>query len=262
MLLRATSALMLLMAGQLHAGTVMKTSNRDMANDRETVATSYAQQGNLRIESGNSNGTVLIFKDNVLYSLNPQKQTYVELDRAGLQRMVEQISPMIKRMQDMLSIVPPEQRAALEKKLGLPPGSGGKPVVQAMRKTARNEKVAGYTCNISEMLRDEVVSGEACVAATKVVPGSQEFLDASAQLVAFFKAATDGVDAPWIRQLVDGQLEDYTQLEGIPVRTRRFDAGKPVSESTLQTISTKALAATLFEVPAGYTKKDLPMLAR
>jgi hypothetical protein len=259
MLLRASSALMLLIAGQVYAGTIIKTANRDLANDREIVATSYAQQGSLRIESGNANGTVLIFKDNILYTLNTQKQTYIQMDRASLQRMVEQLGPAMKRMQDMLSMVPPEQRAALEKKFGIPPGAGsGKPSVQSVRKTGRNEKVAGYACSISESLRDDVVSGETCVAASKAVPGSQEFLDASSQVVAFLKAATEGVDSPWIRQIVDGQLEDYSQLDGIPVRTRRFDAGKPVTESTLQTISTKALPATLFEVPAGYTKKDLP----
>jgi hypothetical protein len=150
MLLRATSALMLLLAGQIHAGTVIKTANRDLANDREIIATSYAQEGRLRIESGNANGTVLIFKDNVLYTLNTQKQTYLMMDAAGLQRMVEQIAPTIKRVQEMLSMVPPEQRAAIEKKFGIPPGSGGKPAVQTVRKTARKERVAGYACSISE----------------------------------------------------------------------------------------------------------------
>jgi hypothetical protein len=258
MLLRATSALVLLIAGHAQAGTVLKTLNRDLVNNRETVATSYAQQGSLRVETGSSSGTVVIFKDNTLYTLDPQQKTYMMIDQPTMQRLVEQLGPALKKVQDMLAAMPPEQRAQLEKQLGTA-GAGGKPVVEKVRKTGRNDKIAGYACSYSEVLRDEVVNAEACVVAPAALKGSQELVDVSAKVVAFLKPITDGLDVPMLRQLATRQIDNYAQLGGIPVRARRFDAGKAVFENTLQSIATESLAAALFEIPAGYTKKDLPL---
>ncbi len=154
--------------------------------------------------------------------------------------------------------MPPEQRAQLEKQLGTA-GAGSKPVVEKVRKTGRNDKIAGYACSYSEVVRDDVVSAEACVAAPAALKGSQELVDVSAQVAAFLKPITDGAATPMLRQLATRQIDNYAQLGGIPLRSRRFDAGKPVFESTLQSIAAESLAATLFEIPAGYTKKDLPL---
>jgi hypothetical protein len=260
MLLRATSGVLLLVAGQVHAGTVLKTVNRDLSNNRELLSTTYAQQGSLRIETGNASGTVVIFKDDVLYTLDPQQKTYMMIDRPTMQRMVEQLSPALKQMQAAMEKMPPEQRAQLEKMIGARAGSSGKPVVETVRKTARSEKIAGYSCTYSEVLRDEVVVTEACVVATGALKGGQDLADASTKVAAFMKQLTDGLDVPMIRQMAERQIDNYEQLGGIPVRARRLDAGKPVFESTLQSINAEALAASLFEVPAGYTKKDLPLV--
>src|SRR5215831_177104 len=102
MLLRATSALIFL-AGQLvtsqaHAGTVLKNSLHDLANDREASSTSYAQQGNLRVESTTGPG-VVIFKDDVLYTLDTKQKTYLVVDQPTMKRMIEQLGPALKKMQ-------------------------------------------------------------------------------------------------------------------------------------------------------------------
>jgi len=258
MLLRATSALMLLMAGQAQAGTVLKTTIRDLASNREVLSTSYAQQGSLRVETSGGSGNVVVFKDDVLYLLDAQQKTYSVIDQAALQRMIEQLGPALKKVQEMLAAMPPEQRAQLEKTLGTA-GAGSKPVVEKVRKTGRSDKIVGYACSYSEVLRDDVVSTEACVVAPAALKGSQELVDASTRVAAFMKPLTESVDLPFLRQITARQLENYTQLGGIPVRVRRFDAGKAVSESTLQSIGTEALPATLFGVPEGYTKKELPL---
>lgn len=264
MLLRATSApglsalVLLLAAGHAQAGTVLKTLNRDLTNDRETVSTTYAQQGNLRVDTGSNSGTVVIFKDSTLYTLDPQQKTYMMVDQATMQRIVEQLGPALKKMQDLMAAMPPEQRAQLEKTLGAA-GTGGKPVVEKVRKTGRTDKVAGYACSYSEVLRDDVLSSEACVVAPDKLKGSQELIDASARVAAFLKPITAGLDVPMLRQVAARQIENYAQLGGIPVRARRFDAGKPAFETTLQSLATEPLPATLFEIPAGYTRKDMPL---
>lgn len=256
MLLRATSALMFVMAAQAQAGTVLKTTIRDLVNNGETLSTTYVQQGSMRVEVASS--SVVIFKDDVLYTLDPQQKTYLMVDKPTMQRMVEQLGPALKRMQDMLAAMPPEQRAELEKRLGMG-GAGSKPVVEKVRNTGRSDKIAGYACSYSEVLRDDVVSTEACVAAPSALKGSQEFLDIAKRAADFVKPLTEGLDVPILRQLAERQVDNYARFGGMPVRMRRFDGGKAVAESTLQSITTEAVPATLFEIPAGYTKKDLPL---
>jgi len=257
MSLRVASGLLLLMAGQVHAGTVLKTVNRDLANNQEMLSTTYAQQGSLRVESGNSSGTVVIFKDDVLYTLDPKEKTYMMIDRPTMQRVVQQLSPVLKQMQETLVKMPPEQRAKMEKLMGT---SGGKPVVEQVRKTSRTDKIAGYACSYSEVLRDDVVSTEACVTAPAALKGSQELVDAAAKVAAFMKQLTEGLDVPFIRQMTERQIDNFAELGGIPVQSRHFTDGKAVFESTLQSLSGTALPATLFEVPEGYKRKELPMV--
>jgi hypothetical protein len=253
------SGLLLLLAGQVHAGTVLKTVNRDLANNREMLATTYAQQGSMRVETGNSSGTVVIFKDDVLYTIDPKEKTYIMIDRPTMQRVVEQLGPVLKQMQETLAKMPPEQRAKMEKMMGTSGAATGKPVVEQVRKTGRTDKIAGYACSYSEVLRDDVVSTEACVATPAALKGSQEMIDTSAKVAAFLKQLTDGLDVPFIRQMTDRQVDNFAELGGVPVRARRFADGKAVFESTLQSLAATALPATLFEVPAGYTRKELPM---
>lgn len=259
MLLRVTSGLLLLIIGQAHAGTVLKTVNRDLANDKEMIATTYAQGGNMRVETGNSSGTVVIFKDDVLYTIDTQQKSYMMLDRPTIQRAVEQLGPALKQMQEMLAKMPPEQRAQLEKRMGTSLNPNGKAAVETVRKTSRSDKIAGYACNYNEVLRDDVVVTEACVTSVAALKGSQELVDASAKVAAFMKQVTEGIDLPWVRQMTERQVDNYSQLGGIPVKARRFNAGKAVFESSLQSFKSEAVPATMFEVPTGYTRKELPI---
>jgi len=52
-------------------------------------------------------------------------------------------------------------------------------------------------------------------------------------------------------------VENYARLGGIPVLARTFSDGKPVRESAPESATTPTLPATLFQVPADYTKREL-----
>jgi hypothetical protein len=53
------------------------------------------------------------------------------------------------------------------------------------------------------------------------------------------------------------QIQNFEALGGIPVVSRHFVDGKPQNETSLGNISSETLAASLFEIPAGYTRKDM-----
>ena len=70
------------------------------------------QDGMIRMNSQkNANGMIL--KNSVLYVLDDKRQTYMEMDKATMQKTAEQAGAAMKQMQDQLKNMPPEQRAQM-----------------------------------------------------------------------------------------------------------------------------------------------------
>jgi hypothetical protein len=247
-----------LAAAAVHAGTSLETVNRDLGSGKTMTILTSAQNGMMRVESKSPEGSMgsMIFKDDTIYSLNPKDKTYSVMDRAAMKRMAEQINPMLKQMQERMAQMPPEQRAQMEKMMAGMTGMGP-PKKQEMRKTGRSGKVSGYSCSYVEVHEDGVLSDELCVVPPGDIKGSQELLAAAKKMSALMKEMMASIDAPWLRQMADRQMANFEQLGGIPVHSRHFSDGKPASETTLQAARSESLAAALFEIPAGYTRKDL-----
>jgi hypothetical protein len=259
MQIRAYSvAVMALLCGAAQAATVLKTTNRDLASNRETTTTVYAQEGKMRVETGGAQDNFAIFRDDTLYSINPKDRNYVALDRASMKKMAETVNPAMQRMQEQMEKMTPDQRAQMERMMGGTKLPGmGKAAVEEIRKTSRTGKVAGYGCTYSEILQDGVVASEACVVPLTALKGGQELYDASLKISALMEDMLKEIDAPWLKQMANRQIENYSKLGGVPVLTRTFANGKPTRESTLQSIATQAVPASSFELPAGFTRKEM-----
>lgn len=248
-----------LLCGTAQSATVLKTSNKDLESATQSVTTIYAEGGKMRVETGGAQDAVALFRDDTLYSLNPKDRTYSVLDRAAMKKMAATVSPALKQLQEQMAKMSPEQRAQMEKMMGgaKMPGMGGKEVVEEIRKTGKSGKVAGHSCSYSEVWRDGVLASELCVAPIGSLQGAQELVDASMKVAALMEDMLKELDAPWLKQFANRQVENYGKLGGVPVQSRLFNDGKPVRESTLQSIATVAAPAGAFEVPAGYTRKEM-----
>lgn len=239
------------------AGTTLESVEHRLDDQRtDAVTTISAQDGNLRVDSPANNG-VMIFKDDTIYTLNTKAKTYGALDRATLQKMAEQISPALKQMQEQLAKMPPEQRAQVEKMMGKSMAGMGEEKTQEFRKTARTDKISGYNCTYVEMLEDGVLQDELCVVPSGQLKGSSDLMAAAQKMQAMMDEMLKTLDSPWMKQMIQRQTMNYSQLGGIPVFTRRYEDGKPVAETTLRSIRTDALPASTFEIPAGYTKQEM-----
>lgn len=244
-------------AAWAHAGTVMETLNKDLAgNQGESITTTYAQAGRMRVESATSDSFV-IFRDDALYSVNRKEKSYLVMDRAAMKKMVDQISPALRQMQEQLAKMPPEQRAQMERMMGNKLPDMGKSSVQEVRKTARTGKIGGYSCNYVEVTEDGVVSNELCVVAPAALKGGDELMNAALKMSSLVQEMTKGMDAPWLKQTIDRQTENYGKIGGIPVLSRYYAGGKAANETTLKSIRTQALPANTFDVPEGYARKDV-----
>lgn len=247
-----------LLCGTAQAATILKTAIRDLASNKESVAVVYAQDGKMRVETGGPQENFAVFSGEAMNAINPKERNYVVIDRASMKKMAETMNPALKQLQERMASMSPEQRAQMEKMLGgNMPGMNGKPVVEEIRKTGKSDKIAGYNCSYSEVLRDSVKISEICVAPVGSLKGSQELYEASAKLGALMEDILKEIDAPWLKEMASRQIENYSKLGGVPVFSRSFKDGKPVRESTLQSIVTQSVPASTFEVPAGFTRKEI-----
>lgn len=258
MWVRTLSCSLFLMAGSAQAGTVLEMTNRDLTNQTESLVTTFAQDGRMRVNTGSATDTFVIFRDETLYTFEPKEKTYIAMDRATMQKLAAQLNPALKMLQEQMKNMSPEQRAQIERMTGTKmPGSTKEPV-QEIRKTSRTGKVASYTCTYSEVLQDGALQHEACVVPPAELKGSKELYDVGVKVAALVKDMMSTMDAPWVKQMLDRQMDNFSDLGGLPVLTRTFDEGKPLHESTMKSIKSEAIPASQFEIPADFKKRDLP----
>ena len=249
---------LLLLTLTAHAGTKLETVNRDLSGGRTTTINTWAQGGMMRVET-QPNESTMIFKDDTIYAISHKDKSYIAMDRASMQRMAEQLNPALQMLQERMKDMTPEQRAQMEKMLGgrIPGASGEPEKKQEIKRTSRNDKINGYSCTFVEVREDGVLTDELCVVPGSALKGSAEVMESARKMAAVLKDMMANVDMPWLKQMSQKQMQNFEALGGIPVLSRHFYDGKPQSETTLSNITSEKLAATLFEVPAGYTKKDM-----
>jgi hypothetical protein len=139
----------------------------------------------------------------------------------------------------------------------LPPGMGEAEKKTELKRTARTDKVGGHSCSYVQVLEDGVLTDEVCVTPSKSLQGSDELMTAATKMADLMREMMSTMDAPWLKQMAEKQVQNFAELGGIPVLSRHFAAGSPQSETTLTSIRSETLAASTFEIPAGYTRKDM-----
>jgi hypothetical protein len=250
----------LVLAGTADAGTVLEITNRDLTNNSATQAKTYAQAGRMRIESGGAQDTFAIFRDDTLYTFDPQQKTYIALDRATIQQLAAQLNPALKKLQEQMASMPPEQRAQMERMLGMKMPNGKTPT-EEIRKTSRTGSQAGHSCTYAEAWEDGVRKSEMCVVPAANLKGSKELYDVGVKASSLLKEMVNSLDLPMLKQMTNRQMENFDSLGGVPLITRTFDGDKPVHEAVVEAIRNETLADSLFEIPAGYKRQQMPTAA-
>jgi hypothetical protein len=248
-----------LFSGATQAGTLLETVNRDLsAKGGSTTINTWAQNGMMRVETQADKGaqrSTMIFENDTIYAIDHQDKSYYAMDRESMKRVAEQLNPALQMIQERMKDMTPEQRAQMEKMMG-----GSLPGVEKkteIKRIARTGKVSGHSCSYVQVLEDGVLTDEMCVAPGKSLKGSDELMTAATRMAELMREMMSSMDAPWLKQMADKQIQNFAELGGIPVLSRHFAAGSPQSETTLTSIRTETLAASTFELPAGYTKKDM-----
>lgn len=251
-----TLPLLLLTVTAAHAGTKLETVSRDLAGGRTSNISTWAQGGMMRVDA-QSNQSSMLFKDDTIYVISHKDKNYVIMDRASMKRMAEQLNPALQMLQERMKTMTPEQRAQMEKMLGTKIPSGEAQPQPEIKRTSRNDKIGGHSCTYVEVREASVLTDELCVVPANALKGSAELMNSAKKMQVLVNDMMASMDAPWLKQMAQKQMQNFEALGGIPVVSRHFVDGKPQNETSLTSISAETVAASLFEIPAGYTKKDM-----
>jgi hypothetical protein len=251
-----TLPLLLLTVTAAHAGTKLETVSRDLSGGKTTAISTWAQGGMMRVET-QSNESTMIFKDDTIYAISHKDKSYVAMDRASMKRMAEQLNPALQMLQERMKTMTPEQRAQMEKMLGARIPNGEAQPAPEIKRTSRNDKINGYGCTYVEVREAGVLTDELCVVSASALKGSAELMASAKKMSVLVNDMMASMDAPWLKQMAQKQLQNFEAIGGIPVISRHFVDGKPQNETSLSNISSETVAASMFEIPAGYTKKDM-----
>jgi hypothetical protein len=184
------------------------------------------------------------------------EKTYTEITEADRQRMHAQMEAMRAQMQERMKSMPPEQRAKMESMMG--PGAGGKPHEWTFKATGAKKTINGFACQVYEVSEDGKVSEEECIS-----PWSAGLIKKEdfAALAKFGQEMMEEVGGRAMRGGGGGILARLEKAPGIPISRIpiSFD-GSRGEEEQVKSIKRGSIPSSLFAVPAGFTKKELPMM--
>lgn len=224
-------------------------------------------QGTSNEADGASEGTVLFrTSPEVLIFLNSGDKSYMEMTRADAKRIGSAIENARKQMQAQLQKMTPEQRAVFEQAMA---GVGGAELAKASKPkkapepakvvaTGSSDKVGDWACKSYDVLRGSKKVAEACVAAWADLGFTQADVEGLRKLAAYQQQLFNEVNLEGFSSAPGSEaFEVMEQLGGFPVRVRTLIDGKPPVAMRVVKVDRKAIDPKLFEVPAGYSKRDM-----
>lgn len=212
------------------------------------------------VDMPNAPRQVVIFDGvaQVMYTVDPERKTYMEMTKADVDRMAAQIPAMMAQMKKMFEGMPPEQRAQLEAQMEKMTGSRAMPgSPDSMKMEFRKggtDRVGSWTCDAYEMMMNGRKVGDMCTVRPEALGLTAADFDVSRRMQTFFQAlAPQGAAGLFQVGTPGGQ-----GFDGVPVRQSMNMLGSMVSE--LQSASRQNVADDLFAPPQGFQKMAMPAM--
>jgi hypothetical protein len=248
-------AVPLVMQGAV-AGVYIEMVDRDtVAGTTELAQKVYIQNGNGRFVDGEGHASIV--KGDTMTMVDEQEKSYVVFDKATMEKLAVQINGAMEKMKEQLSKLPPEQRAQVEQMMAAQmPGLDGKEYVVEAVDTGKSDKVDGRACRIWDVKRNDVLDEQLCVVPYSVLPGKENLPTVFGKFAKLFEEMAKTV--PMLTGMMTSEFNTMTKVGGFPVRTRSYEEGKlGTREQLVKVWREEAVPASMFEVPADYTQKQM-----
>jgi hypothetical protein len=245
-------------ASPLLAQELTITAKTTSDNNPPETTTSYISPDHVRMGAGKGTETILDPKAAQMVTLDNKKKTYYvttkeDLDKAAAKMKERMNSPEMKKMEQEMKNLPPEQRKQMEAMMGGLMGSFD------VKKTGPSRKIAGYGCETWEITMGQVSTTEECLSSELQLPlqAWQMYRSWSDSLKAMMAAM-----GPMAKNMEQMQ-EKFKELKGYPMASdSKVNIMGHSSRTTSEVIEVKKgpIPASVWEIPAGYKKVDNPML--
>jgi hypothetical protein len=199
-----------------------------------------------------------------IVNMMKDKHEYMEIDPKELSsRMADAQAQMQQRLRSM----PEAQRKQMETMLaqhGSMPGAqpGEQPVKISYEKTGETKTVGSWSCQVFHQKRNGNLTADLCIAPAAAVGLTRDDL---ASFHAFAETMRKFLPGGASQNAAMMDFDAQTQqigFEGIPVETIIYLGGKARTATTIKAVEHVPVSPAIFEVPADYTKKEMPGFGR
>jgi len=235
-----------------------------MQRGTDPATTLYLDGDHTRVENPDKvqSGAVLIDgATKRLDVINDRDKTYMELTQEDMKAALARFQAMKPQLEEAMKNMPPEQRKLIQDKLaamGAGAGQGGKPAEPPeykFDKLGEKKTINGIPCEMYRVLEDGKPREEDCLS-----PWSAGLIQKS-DLEGIRKFGEEMAKS--FGGAAGGQRDIFAHMDkypGIPVSRVPLEAdGTRGTEEQIKSVKRGSISAAKFVVPAGYTKKAMPM---
>ncbi len=244
--------------------TIVMSTGKPGEKDR-TTGTMYATADKLATvwQQGKdkSSGAHMIFdaEKQTLWMIDDKDKSYTIIDKATLDQMAKQLDQVDSRMKEAMANLPPEQRQMMEKQMAKLKGDAGpEQGERKVTKTGESKSVSGFSCARFDVSRGGTVESRIWAAPLGAVKVSEADMAVFTKMGKMFESMTSRLS-----QFAKGTANPWSEggeIDGVPILSERMEDGKVAHETLIESITHDAPPAGVFDVPAGYKKKEMPKM--
>jgi hypothetical protein len=221
------------------------------------TSASYISSDHVRMSQGDGKEFILDLRSGDMTSLDTAKKTYYVITRQDMEAMSAKVqeqlnSPEMKKAQEQLKNLPPEQKARMEAMMG------GMFAI-TVEKSGTSRKVAGLDCENWTIAIGQFSKSEECVTnQLRYPPAAWDAYKGFADSMKSMMAAM----GPMAKSAAKMQ-EQFKKMKGYPLATtttKDIMGRRSVTTTEVTAVKYGSIPASAFAIPAGYTKVDNPMM--
>jgi hypothetical protein len=222
------------------------------------TTTSYLSRDHVRIAQGDGKESMVNFNTGQMTTLDGRNKTYYVTTRQDMEqfaaKMQQQMnSPEMKKAQEKMKNLSPDERKKMDAAMG------GMADSFDVRKTGTTRKIAGYLCVNWTITFGQLSKTEECLTSELQFPVQawdmyRGFAESMKSVMAAF--------GPMAKSATQMQ-EKFKNMKGYPMATTttvNIMGHSSTKASEVTEVKRGPIPASAWEIPAGYTKVDNPML--
>jgi hypothetical protein len=246
-------ALGLMVVSTARADVLISSESITAADGKTSTADMYFAADRLKMDMDK---TEVIYRDDTgtIYNVMKDQHQYVALDPATQQRMAATMSAMQEQMRQRMQSMPEAQRKQMEAS-GVGAAMQPKPTSPYV-KTDQSKTVGAWPCQVFRKTLGGGMTVDSCFATLSTIGITRNDLAVVKKLMERMQKAM-----PMAGAMNSMDFDKQTQeigFEGFPVETVTSVNGAPHTTSTVKSVQHLSLPAETFELPAGYTKQEVP----